>query len=102
MVVKQSDAARLNALDQSLRHPARIALEPIFSGDVPGDDVLAKPPGIEARRHRLMTVRWPKEGQTIGRKSSAAGSNLLPSLRAGQCREGGVAPGVVADRRPLP
>lgn len=97
-IMEEHDAAGSDARGETVRHPTCVVFAPVFGIHTPGDDLVAEPQGIEARRQALGTVRRTKQPLTVGCDGSFTGIKLFPSFGSRLRRERRVIPRVVADR----
>src|SRR5688572_22204761 len=77
VVMKDDHATGSDLIDKPVGHPPGVAVEPIFSSDIPGKDTVSKPPGIQARCQALMTVRRTEQALPAVRcNRRSAGTDL--------------------------
>ncbi len=77
-VVEKYHAAGFDLVRQPVGHPIGVMIEPVVGVQIPGDDLVAEPQGIEAGRYALMTIRRAEQPLPIRGDGLLAGAELCP------------------------
>ena len=77
-VMKKNHTTRFDLIRQLVGHPTRIVIEPVPCDQVPGDNLITKPQGIQTGRYALVAIRGAKQPLPVWGEGPLAGADLIP------------------------